>query len=337
MENVQPLCNAPADEPGASGLHAPRRILVVCRDRRVQRQIQRILGATLHTIDVAEGVLEGEQLCRLHVPALLVIDQELLQAAEGVALLTDADRLGVGACLVLASPGSLPDLPRLLRAGAITNLLGRAMPTLAEELTVTALKVLRHDIFGLEKYLTWGVPVVSRSLDCSDQRADLVDELSATVKRLGIGSRAAQMAALVADELMTNAIFNAPVDAAGTATRRDERRDTVRPLAGREQVWLRYACDARYLAIEVTDAWGSLSRSTILACLAKGVSRDVGKVIMQGGGAGIGVGLVYDSCHHLVFNLHPRERTQVIGLFDLRVSPQELGQTPSSFNIFVER
>ncbi len=310
---------------------------MVCRDRRVQRQIQRILGATLHRLDVAEGIEQASELCLAHVPALLVIDQELLQGADGVALLTEADALGVGACLVLASPGSLPDLPRLLRAGAITNLLGRTMPTLAEELTVTALKVLRHDIFGLEKYLTWGVPVVSRLVTSSDGRADLVDELSATIKQLGIGSRASQMAALVADELMTNAIFNAPVDASGTATRRDERRDTVRALFGRDQIWLRYACDARYLAIEVTDAWGSLSRATILACLAKGVSRDMGKVIMHGGGAGIGVGLVYDSCHHLVFNIHPQQRTQVIGLIDLRVSPQELGQTPSSFNIFVER
>ncbi len=310
---------------------------MVCRDRRVQRQIQRILGATLHTLDIAEGVEEAAALCGVHVPALLVIDQELLQGPEGVGLLTEADRLGVGACLVLASPGSLPDLPRLLRAGAITNLLGRAMPTLAEELTVTALKVLRHDIFGIEKYMTWGVPVVARKVTRSDERADLVDELTATVKGLGIGSRAAQMAALVADELMTNAIFNAPIDAAGTATRRDERRDTVRSLSGREEIWLRYACDARYLAIEVTDQWGSLSRSTILACLAKGVSRDVNKVIMHGGGAGIGVGLVYDSCHHLVFNIHPNQRTQVIGLIDLRVSPQDLAQTPSSFNIFVER
>ena len=31
------------------------------------------------------------------------------------------------------------------------------MPLFAEDLTVTALKLLHRDVFGLEKYLAWGV------------------------------------------------------------------------------------------------------------------------------------------------------------------------------------
>ena len=47
-------------------------------------------------------------------------------------------------------------VPKILGLGAVTNLLVHAMPILAEELTITAQKLIRNDLFGAEKYLLWG-------------------------------------------------------------------------------------------------------------------------------------------------------------------------------------
>jgi hypothetical protein len=95
-------------------------------------------------------------------------------------------------------------------------------------------------------------------------------------------------------------------------------------------VRLRWGCDARYLAIEVTDRFGSLERDTILSSLGKHDVRE------DGGGAGMGVSLAYRSCDHLVFNLAPGARTEIIALVDVRYPPTER-MPASSYNVFVER
>jgi hypothetical protein len=95
-------------------------------------------------------------------------------------------------------------------------------------------------------------------------------------------------------------------------------------------VRLRWGCDARYLAIEVTDGFGSLTRDRILASLARNDIRE------SGAGAGMGVALTYRSCDHLVFNLAPGKRTEIIALIDVRYPPTERIQA-SSYNVFVER
>src|SRR5688572_25879728 len=118
------------------------------------------------------------------------------------------------------------------------------------------------------------------------------------------GARVASLASLVADELLSNALHDAPVDAAGAPRYADAPRDQPRHLTDRERVTLRYACDGRYLAIEVTDWWGSLREETVLRHLAKATSRSPSEGIeFRAGGAGMGVALAYSCCHHLIYNL----------------------------------
>jgi hypothetical protein len=137
------------------------------------------------------------------------------------------------------------------------------------------------------------------------------------------------MAMLLADELVSNAVHNAPVDAKGHHYRKDFARDIELELDARHQVRLRWACDSRYFAIEVSDRFGSLDRDTILHSLARSDVRETG------GGAGMGMTLSYRSCDHLVFNLSPGKRTEVIALVDVRHPPAE--RVPaSSYNVFVE-
>jgi len=170
------------------------------------------------------------------------------------------------------------------------------------------------------------------SLRNADQRHAIVDEITRDVQQANLGPRALA-ATLVADELLSNAIYNAPVDDAGAQLHSGDERGSARKLVDREVVTIRYACDARYLAIEVEDNYGSLPRETILRCLTKGSARTRDKVSMGTRGAGIGLATVYGSCTHLVFNLEAG-RTQVIALIDVRYRPAELGNSACSFGIF---
>lgn len=313
-------------------------ILIVHEDRKAQRTLHRILGSTLCSVDAVDNLAQAQQVIDRHVPALVVVDHALAGPSFGDGFARKAAELGTKACLVLMDGAANADVPGLFSHGSLTNLLTNPMPVLAEELTATALKLLRGDLFGLEKYLAWGITPVTVDLANAADRSEVVERMGQAVREYGLGPRVASLATLVGDELLSNAIYNAPVGESGARNRQDEARHSPRQLTGRDAVRLQYACDARYFAIGVTDNYGSLNRATIVDHLAKCANRTASdKVDFQSTGAGMGIGLVYSCCNHLVFNIDPGNKTEVIGLFDVRFKPAELGRVVASFNLFVER
>ena len=305
-------------------------ILIIHPDRKTQRIVQRILGVTGYRVDIADDLDQGIRLMTNLHPLLVVVDGSAVLSARVEDFFVAARARGAEACMTLLGGAAVEQVPKILGMGAVTNLLVHPMPVLAEELTITVQKLIKNDLFGLEKYLLWGTDPVETTITRGSQRADVVGYLSEQVRARGQSARVASMAMLVADELMSNAVHNAPVDANGVHYRRDLPRDQELELDERHQVALRWACDARYLAIEVTDRFGSLDRDTILGSLAKNDVRE------SGGGAGMGVALAYRSCDHLVFNLAPGKRTEIIALIDVRHPPTER-LSASSYNVFVER
>jgi DNA-binding response OmpR family regulator len=305
-------------------------ILIVTPDRKTQRTVQRILGVTGYHVDIADALEQGIRLMQHRAPLLVVVDGNAALSPACDAFFAEAQARGAEACMTLLAADAAMNVTRILELGAVTNLLVHQMPILAEELTTTVHKLIRRDLFGAEKYLLWGTEMFTHQLTKASQRAPLVSQLADEVRVRGQSARVSSMAMLVADELLSNAVHNAPVDDKGEHFRKDVARNIEIDLAGRDTVQLRWGCDARYLAIEVTDQYGSIDRETILRALAKDSIRETG------GGAGMGIALAYRSCDHLVFNLAPGKRTEIIALIDTRYPPSERAPV-SSYNVFVER
>ena len=304
-------------------------ILIVHPDRKTQRTVQRVLGTTGYRVDIADDLEQGARLLAHLSPGLVVVDGAMVGRSL-VALFDAAKARGTEACMTLLGAHAAAQVPGLLGLGAVTNLLVHPMPVLGEELTITTQKLIRRDLFGAEKYLLWGTELHETSIVRSSQRAELVGELAERVRARGQSARVASMAMLVADELISNAVHNAPVDADGVHYRKELPRDRELPLDERHRVRLRWGCDARYLAIEVTDGFGSLDQNEILHALARSDVRQAGS------GAGMGLALTYRSCDQLVFNLAPGRRSEIIALIDVRYPPSERTAV-SSYNIFIER
>lgn len=292
--------------------------------------MQRVLGGTGYRVDLADDVERGMRLLGQLQPILVVVDGSAATAPGVEPLFAAARERGARACMALVDAEQVDQIPRILGLGAVSNLLVHPMPVLGEELTITAQKLIRDDLFGAEKYLLWGTELHATTLTRASQRTHVVGELADQIRARGQGARVASMAMLVADELVSNAVHNAPVDAAGVHYRAELPRDGEIELDARHQVALRWGCDGRYMAVEVTDRFGSLERDTILRALVTSGIKDAGA------GAGMGIALAYRSCDHLVFNLAPGKRTEVIGLIDVRYPPGE--RVPaSSYNVFIER
>lgn len=305
-------------------------ILIVHPDRKTQRVVQRILGGTGYAVDVADDLGQGIRLIAHLKPVLVVVDGSAVSSTSLEAFLAAARTRGAEACMTLLDTTQLAQMPRILGLAAVTNLLVHPMPLLGEELTITVQKLIRRDLFGAEKYLLWGTELRSITLTRSTQRTQLVGDLAEQIRSRGQSARVASMAMLVTDELVSNAVHNAPVNADGLHYRSEVARDREIELDTRHQVGLRWGCDGRYLAIEVNDHFGSLDRDTILRALVQRELKD------GGAGAGMGISLTYRSCDHLVFNLAPGRRTEVIALIDVRY-PHAERVPASSYNVFVER
>ena len=311
------------------GLTGPS-ILIVHPDRKTQRIVQRVLSGTGFRVDVADDLGQAVRLIAHLQPILVVVDGSAVASPSVEPFFAAAEARGAEACMALLDAAQLAQMPRILGLGAVTNLLVHPMPVLGEELTITAQKLISGDLFGAEKYLLWGTELHATTLTRASQRSHIVGELAAQVRVRGQTPRVASMAMLVTDELLSNAVHNAPVDEHGVHYRAELARNAELELDVRHQVVLRWGCDGRYLAVEVTDRFGSLDRDTILRAL---VQTDIKNT---GGGAGMGISLTYRSCDHLVFNLAPGKRTEVIALIDVRY-PHGERVPASSYHVFVER
>ena len=228
-----------------------------------------------------------------------------------------------GEGLEAADPAALD----VLLAAGWTHVVAHPMPLLAEELLATVQKLFRADAFGLEKYVAWGAEVRSYQLDDARDRDAAVNALAKDVVAVGLPERVGSMVSVIADELIANALYAAPVDDHGQRFRSAESRDQARALQGRDVVTVRWATDARYLAIEVRDTGLDLSRR-----IRRGSRRAKQSPTQTEGG--MGIPLAYACCNQFVIDVIPTVMTEVITLLDVRYKPTELGRA-ASFHTFV--
>jgi hypothetical protein len=204
-----------------------------------------------------------------------------------------------------------------------------------DELIVTSSKMLRRDIFGLDKYLMWGVEPYRLEIRDSRNKMDYVHEVSEYARKLGCNERLIEMVETVVDELVTNAIYNAPRDRDGQAKyAKMSRREHV-TLEEHEVAALEFACDGNHIAVSQSDPFGALTHDTIVSYLNRCLVKGPQQLSDASGGAGIGLYRVFQSLSKFIINIDPGKKTEVISLIDLRLSMKQFRQLPKSFHIFV--
>jgi len=165
------------------------------------------------------------------------------------------------------------------------------------------------------------------TLDDATERDTAVGALAKDVVAVGLPDRVGSMVSVIADELIANALFLAPIDDTGKRHRKHDNREERRALTGRDVVTVRWATDARYLAVEVSDRWGTLDPASVGPRLASSTRHAPAE-------GGMGLPLVYACCNQFVVQVEANVRTEVITLLDVRYKPTELGRG-ASFHTFV--
>jgi hypothetical protein len=299
------------------------KIVVAHPERKAQRALARLVGATPLPVEV---VSDADALVKtVDAQTIAVVDSGIARANPKLR------EQSARAWIAVPGEGLAPAEPEAvdaLLAAGWHHVIAHPMPILAEELLSTVQKLIRSDVFGLEKYMTWSVEVRSYALADTRDRESAVNLIAKDIVAVGAPERISSMVSVIADELIANAIYGAPVDEQGVHHRAREPRDQGRKLDERDTVTVRWATDARYLAIEVRDRWGSIDPSAIGAKLA------AGKQAAAQSEGGMGLPLAYACCNQLVIGVAPTKLTEVIALLDVRYKPTELARG-ASFHTFV--
>jgi hypothetical protein len=197
-------------------------------------------------------------------------------------------------------------------------------------------KVVSKEIFGAEKYLTYGTPIHVFSLSRSDDRAWFIENLLDYVSGLSgvIPSGAtefARMAGDVLDEFLMNSIWDA------NPARVSVDRSIPVFLKPDEVVRVEWGVDGNLLAVSVTDPFGTFRRDNLHKytdeVLGLRKQRQV-KINRHGPGAGIGLHMVMRRVSGLVINVAPGVATEFVALFDVTKSSRFLSKGPKTFHFF---
>lgn len=312
-------------------LESTPKALIIWNTSKEKRALYRIVAATGASVSFANNLDELEVDADL---SLIILDSD--------STLCHAERLveqvkrckSPPAVLALTSGSNRQQVAELLSQRILTNLFVKNVEMTADELIVTVQKILRNDIFGLEKYLTWGAQVKRFLVKDSNAKHDLMQKLSSDLKDLGCNSRLIELARTASDELIMNAVYNAPVDSNGNPKYATQSRSEPVILEPEEYAEFRYACDGRNLALSVADPFGRLAKDTVLEYLQRCFQAGADQVSQKSGGAGLGLYYIFESLNHFVVNVDPGKRTEMIGLLNVSGSYRDFAERAKSIHLF---
>lgn len=181
----------------------------------------------------------------------------------------------------------------------------------------TVSKLASGNYFGLEKYISWGVEVKELEVTGSDHRAQVIEQMNNYFTQSGIRATNRERLSLVAEELLMNAIYDAPHDQDGKPIYNHKDRTEKISLAEAHRPVFRFATDGVLIAISITDPFGALDAPTLFAYLDKcysGGSLNDGR--KDKGGGGRGLHQIIENSDLVVFNIDLKKRTEVIALFN---------------------
>lgn len=305
------------------------RVLLVEPDKRQQLPIRMALGGTGVQLDIATSTEEARQHLSVNSYDIVLCEEGCIEILREIYA-QKSSRYSV----LLTSKDVQGNLKILESNRFVDHIISRDADdrntTIRYVLTALG-KLMNKDLFGLEKYLTWGVEVQKKSVSHSSQREGLREDLYCYFKKMGVRSTVLDRVNTAVEEMLMNAIYDAPVDYQGRSIFNHVSRKKEVQLDTHQQSQLTYASDGVLLAVAVKDPFGSLTKDIIIDYLLSCYSGNAGIMNADKGGAGRGLHQIIENADLTVFNVKKGVRTEVICLFNIDGQKRE---TQPSFHYF---
>ena len=180
---------------------------------------------------------------------------------------------------------------------------------------VTAQKLTTGDIFGIEKYLPPGTEVNYCRLRDFQGRNAAIETILKFAEAKGVRRQIRSAIGQVCEELLMNALYDAPIDEHGNQVFAEIDPHARVDLQTPRPVSIRYAATDTQFAIAVRDRFGRLAKPTILAYINKCLHSSQ-QIDRKTYGAGLGLYLVANAAAGYVVNVAHGMATEVVCTFD---------------------
>jgi len=223
-------------------------------------------------------------------------------------------------------------LGKALEEPRLVALMGRPsfdVPPREDDMLHIARRTLSAETAPFDAHLAWGASGFAFSLTDAKGRDHAVHETMAFAGKLGAPKRVGEMLGELAHELIMNALYDAPVDEMGKPRYAHDRKAEI-SLDSDDAAVYRCGSDGVRIAVEISDHFGRLERKHVFGGLVRGLK--AGQMDTAGGGAGLGMLVSYRSTTALFYDVEPRLRTRVTGIFDLDLNLREFRLLPKTIH-----
>lgn len=307
-----------------------KKVLVADSVKKQQVTAKMALGGTGVKLTVCTTPEEATQILKDDVYDIVLADK------ENLSILKIAKEKNPKAHLVFVTSDSIVDyLPYIQKLGLMPNIVTRDDGDRAltiKNIMTTVSKLAAENAFGIERYLNWGVDIQEVSVTRSDEREKIREDMMVYFKSLGVRASIMDNINIVAEEILMNAIYDAPVDEQGRPMYNALTRSELVELKPSQYAHFRFATDGTYAAVSVEDPFGRLDAETVLKYLESCYSGRAGEYNNEKGGAGRGLHQIIENSTLVVFNVKPGKRTEVVALF--HIVPGDKRERSPQFDYF---
>ncbi len=331
---VQSLIGPLAEKYSSEQAMQSKKVLLADANKKQQLIAKMSLGGTGVLLDTCTTVDEGKAKIAGSDYDLIVFDPANLELAN----MAREKNPKVGLVL-MTSDQVMSYLPALKALNTTPHVVSRDESDrtfTVKNIATTVTKILTRDFFGLEKYLNFGVDVQTLPVVSSKQRNDVVAGVLSHFEKLGVRRANRDRIGTVLEEMLMNAIYDAPIDKEGKSIYNHLPRTVDLILKPEEQGMVRFATDGMLIAVSVQDPFGSLQGNIILKYLEANYGGTAAEMNAREGKGGAGRGLhqIVENSDLVVFNVDPGKKTEAIALFNVEV--KEKAQQNPSFHLFIK-
>ncbi len=242
--------------------------------------------------------------------------------------------------VILLTNSRFEDLSPLLPEIPATNIIAKNSDGSLKlrDIVNTVRKILHgDDIFGVKHYLSFGTQSEVFHIRDSAERGEYIEAIVEFCRRFHLRNTVVQAVELFCEELLMNAIYDAPRDAEGQSLYNHLSRKNRVILKPKQAARMEFACDGEKLAVSISDPFGAITWDTLqtflVHCFA-GERDKIQNLTDEEGGAGLGLYFCFASVNAFIVNVDPEKRSEFIGIFDVSASPKERHTRYSSLHFF---
>jgi hypothetical protein len=287
-------------------------------------------GATVEMMPIPTDLMKEEKGCSLLVYDFGNDPEKEKEPFRKALEKLEAD--GVAVAII-----SEPDLELMIELLALPRCENVVVKESADSATLAgaAARHLWGDVFGLEKHIPWGVRVYSMLVGDYQEKSVAIATISDFAASLGVRRKYLENIEKVVDELLMNALYDAPVDdTSQISAKAPARRGSDDALSDKleQKAVVQYACDGQRFVVSVRDNYGTLKKETVLQYLDKCLHADQ-QIDRKEGGAGLGLYIVTNSVSRYMINVNPGTATEAVCVLDLTTPKLAL----HSFGVYKEK